>query len=133
MHRDIKSLNILVADDLSVVLTDFGHSKLIDHDNNAILHTQAVGSPLWMAPEVRLGRSYNYSSDIFSVGLVYFEILENTLFGYDRENNMQLLPSTFKVCLLSLSSHLSYHPRLPPLFSSACSLIPSRGPQRPPS
>lgn len=55
IHRDIKSLNMLVTDSYGIVLTDLGLSKIVDTKTSVSkqMHTQAVGTPLWMAPEVR--------------------------------------------------------------------------------
>lgn len=54
MHRDIKSMNILVTDDYSCKLTDFGCAKL--SSAMSVLNTMNSGTPLWMAPEVRTGQ-----------------------------------------------------------------------------
>ena len=53
MHRDVKSMNILVTEDYSCKITDFGCSKLIGQQ--AMLMTMGTGTLLWMAPEVKTG------------------------------------------------------------------------------
>eukprot|EP01128_Nolandella_sp_AFSM9_P002513 TRINITY_DN1287_c0_g1_i3.p1 TRINITY_DN1287_c0_g1~~TRINITY_DN1287_c0_g1_i3.p1 ORF type:complete len:382 (-),score=94.56 TRINITY_DN1287_c0_g1_i3:121-1266(-) len=97
IHRDIKSLNMLVTDSYGCVLTDLGLSKIVDSKTPHAkqMHTQAVGTPLWMAPEVRDTNFYGYASDIFSIGLVFYELFQRKLFGYCDEDDVQELPSQF--------------------------------------
>jgi len=87
-HRDIKSLNILVTEDYSCKLTDFGCAKLFKRDFN----TPNVGSKLWMAPEVRTGIYEPKETDIWSMGIVIFEILNGTLPFWDAENEIAIIP-----------------------------------------
>jgi len=91
LHRDIKSMNILLTQDFSCKITDFGMSKLITSDME-IRHTCTAGTPLWMAPEVKTG-VYGYPADIYSTGLVIYEIIEQKLPEYDRQNSHIILPS----------------------------------------
>jgi len=92
LHRDIKSMNILLTQDFSCKITDFGMSKLITSDME-IRHTCTAGTPLWMAPEVKTG-VYGYPADIYSTGLVIYEIIEQKLPDYDRQNSQIVLPTT---------------------------------------
>lgn len=62
MHRDIKSMNVLVTDDYSCKLTDFGTAKLLGQQQ--VMMTLNTGSPLWMAPEVKVGQ-YGFPADVF--------------------------------------------------------------------
>eukprot|EP01124_Arcella_intermedia_P036813 TRINITY_DN9717_c0_g2_i1.p1 TRINITY_DN9717_c0_g2~~TRINITY_DN9717_c0_g2_i1.p1 ORF type:complete len:824 (-),score=168.04 TRINITY_DN9717_c0_g2_i1:843-3314(-) len=64
IHRDVKSLNILLTEDFSCKLTDFGCAKLIS-DKQAV-NTINSGTPLWMAPEVKSGHKYGLEADIYS-------------------------------------------------------------------
>jgi len=108
LHRDIKSMNILVTDQFDCKLTDFGMSKLIG--DQEIFNTANAGTPLWMAPEVR-GGLYNFSADIFSLGLVLFELFENRLPDWDRTNSCVVLPQVYNSlpivarCLQKSSEH----------------------------
>jgi len=87
-HRDVKSLNILVTDDYSCKLTDFGCAKL--HMIN--LNTPNVGSRLWMAPEVKMDNYDPLKSDIWSIGIVMYEILNGQLPQYDQDDDIAFLP-----------------------------------------
>jgi len=96
MHRDIKSMNILVDQDYTCKLTDFGCSKLVnDQQNNNFLHTANTGTPLWMAPEVKRGE-YGFASDIYSMGLVLYELFEKKLPNYDPNTSITSLPKSFQ-------------------------------------
>jgi len=92
LHRDVKSLNILVNKNRICKLADFGSAKLIRLDTLEF-YTADVGTPLWMAPEVRNGNPYNLSADIYSLGVVLYEIFENKLPDYDREQMMIVIRS----------------------------------------
>jgi len=71
LHRDIKPENILIHNN-SIKITDFGFAKSFEKNE---LITTFCGSPLYMAPEIILNREYNYSSDIWSLGVVLYELL----------------------------------------------------------
>jgi hypothetical protein len=94
MHRDIKSMNILVTDSYSCKLTDFGCAKSLNDGHGAILNTANSGTPLWMAPEVKMGH-YDYSADIYSLGLVIYELLENKLPQYDQIRGSVVIPREY--------------------------------------
>jgi serine/threonine protein kinase len=55
-------MNILVTEDYSCKLTDFGTAKLAAAQQ--VMMTVNAGTPLWMAPEVRIGQ-YSFPADIF--------------------------------------------------------------------
>lgn len=93
MHRDIKSMNILVNESFSCKLTDFGCAKSLN-DQGHILNTANSGTPLWMAPEVKMGH-YDFSADIYSLGLVIYELLEKRLPQYDQIRAQVIIPSNY--------------------------------------
>ena len=69
IHRDLKSQNILLDKHMSAKVADLGLAKsrkIMTQTLNKM--TQAVGTPLWMAPEVVRGQSYSTSADVFSFG-----------------------------------------------------------------
>ncbi|TMW67290.1 hypothetical protein Poli38472_012406 [Pythium oligandrum] len=70
MHRDLKSRNILLDNELNAKLTDFGVSR--ERDDRTM--TAGVGSSLWMAPEVMMGERYDEKADVFSFGVVLSEL-----------------------------------------------------------
>jgi serine/threonine-protein kinase TNNI3K len=70
LHRDLKSRNILLTSTLEAKLTDFGVSR----ERSDRTMTAGVGSCLWMAPEVMMGRRYDEKADVFSLGVVLSEL-----------------------------------------------------------
>jgi serine/threonine-protein kinase len=73
IHRDIKPANLILYDGDKVKITDFGIAKLADAD---ITHAGALlGTPSYMSPEQAMGEKLDGRSDIFSLGVVAFEML----------------------------------------------------------
>jgi serine/threonine protein kinase len=72
VHRDIKPANILVTKDADVKIADFGAAFL---RKSKSAQTSAVGSPFYMAPEQIEGRELTFHSDMYSLGVVLYELL----------------------------------------------------------
>jgi serine/threonine protein kinase len=74
LHRDIKPSNILLDQNDKAYLTDFGIAKLLD-DQKFTATGQLVGTPAYMSPEQGMGEDLTEESDIYSLGIVAFEML----------------------------------------------------------
>eukprot|EP00899_Mesostigma_viride_P011982 jgi/Mesvir1/20785/Mv07895-RA.1 len=78
-HRDLKSLNVLVAavkdggQQYTVKIGDFGLAK-VKNESMTMLNTQ-VGTFRWMAPEVMRGETYRASADVYGFAMLCYEIL----------------------------------------------------------
>lgn len=79
VHRDIKPSNIIMQDDGQIKLTDFGIARIEDPD--ATRNTQMgqiMGTPCYMSPEQTEGKPLDGRSDLFSLGVILYEIVTGT-------------------------------------------------------
>ncbi|OHT10646.1 TKL family protein kinase [Tritrichomonas foetus] len=77
IHRDMKSLNVLLDADGFARICDFGFSRNSDEDEPM---TQNIGTPHWMAPELLSATSnYNSKIDVYAYGIVLWEIISHKL------------------------------------------------------
>eukprot|EP00899_Mesostigma_viride_P012543 jgi/Mesvir1/2128/Mv16654-RA.2 len=97
MHRDLKSTNLLVDGQWNTKLADFGISRILE--DSLLPMTQAIGSPGWMAPELFKGAKYDGKVDVYSYGIVLWELLSLSPpyagMGLDHEP----LALIYKVCM----------------------------------
>ncbi len=87
IHRDIKLENVLVGQNWSIKLCDFGFARCMDNvdvrpaanDEDARHHRMrrmtVAGTDQWMAPEVLLQQPYNEQADVFSLGCTFYELV----------------------------------------------------------
>lgn len=73
IHRDLKSANILVTGNCEIKIADFGVSAQLS--NTLPARNSFMGTPYWMAPEVIESSRYNTAVDIWSLGIVAFELV----------------------------------------------------------
>ncbi len=77
VHRDIKPSNILIGTNGELMLSDFGIAKILQADETVDLTGQGVGigTPEYMAPEQGMGELIDQRSDIYSLGVVFYEMV----------------------------------------------------------
>jgi len=75
VHRDVKPDNILLRDDGSSALTDFGIARALDSAGRMTKTGAVVGTPHYMSPEQARGRPIDGRSDLYSLGIVLYELL----------------------------------------------------------
>lgn len=75
IHRDLKPANLLVDKDWNVKVCDFGLSQVKQRETKIKDGKSIPGTPLWMAPEVLLGKEVDDKADVYSFGIVLWEII----------------------------------------------------------
>ena len=83
IHRDIKTANIFLTKDNDIKLGDVGIVKILKSTNN-YAYTN-IGTPYYMSPELYKNRRYNSKTDIWSIGVVLYELMTFKL-PYNSEN-----------------------------------------------
>lgn len=88
IHRDIKPQNVLVKDDGTVKITDFGIA--LAHDAVQLTQNDAVlGSAHYLAPETTRGEPASNQIDIYALGIVFYELLSGSV-PFKGENPVQI-------------------------------------------
>jgi serine/threonine-protein kinase len=77
IHRDIKPSNIMLTVRMQPMLTDFGIAKVIDEESTMDLTgtNATIGTPDYMAPEQAVSRNVDFRADIYSLGIVLYEMV----------------------------------------------------------
>lgn len=89
VHRDIKPANIMIDSDNRVVLTDFGIARIVSGPNMTASGSM-VGTPAYMSPEQGLGQSGDHRSDIYSLGIVLYQMVTGAV-PYDADTPVAIV------------------------------------------
>ena len=111
IHRDIKPENILIGNDNKIKLCDFGWAKELTLENRSTF----CGTVEYMAPEIVGSENYDYSVDIWSLGILLYELL----FGHSP-----FKANTTKNVILNIKTHeLTYDDKNKKISNSCKDLI----------
>jgi serine/threonine-protein kinase len=75
VHRDIKPANIMITTDGTLKIVDFGIARTREYGDKLTNTGEFVGTPGYLSPEVCIGQEVDERSDIFSLGIVFYEML----------------------------------------------------------
>jgi serine/threonine protein kinase len=85
IHRDIKPANIMLRNDGSVALVDFGIAKELDAANTFTRNGEMIGTPHYMSPEQIRAKTLDARSDLYSLGALFYQMLTHaTPFNGER-------------------------------------------------
>lgn len=90
LHCDLKSLNVLLDDRLRAKLTDFGLASVRKNSTRSGA-SGMKGTPQWMAPEVVMGGKSSEASDVYSLGVILWELATHRTPYADFDNAMQVM------------------------------------------
>ncbi|WP_237055979.1 bifunctional serine/threonine-protein kinase/formylglycine-generating enzyme family protein [Microbulbifer sediminum] len=79
VHRDLKPENILFREDGSAVLTDFGVARAVARTTRMTSSGMVVGTPHYMSPEQARGAAIDGRADLYSLGIVFYEMLTSVV------------------------------------------------------
>jgi tetratricopeptide (TPR) repeat protein len=93
VHRDLKPENIMIATDGGALIMDFGISRSVSHTGTATALGAVIGTLEYMAPEQAQGQAVDHRADIYSFGLVLYDMLTGRQRIARRDNPMSEMMS----------------------------------------
>lgn len=105
-HRDLKPANILYTGETDVKVSDFGAALIASGD---VTQVSAIGSPAYMSPEQVKEHTLNHQTDIYSLGVVMYQLLAGRL-PFQATNNFSLI---YQIANVEPQPPSSYRPQIP--------------------
>jgi serine/threonine-protein kinase len=130
LHRDIKPGNILITPDRRVKVADFGIGKLLTPGSSELTRTgHMIGSPAYMSPEQIRGEKLDGRSDLFSLGVVFYELLT----GVKPFPGDSITTLVYQILHLEPRDPVLVKPELPPATSDVFLRLLAKTPEKRPA
>lgn len=112
LHRDLKPTNVLFREDDSVALIDFGLARQSQLKGEISGVGEIFGTPYYMSPEQGHGEAVDERSDIYSLGVIFFEMLTGSR-PYDGDNALGVIMKHAREPIPRLPEHMArYQPAI---------------------
>ena len=109
VHRDLKPENIMITSDGGALIMDFGISRSVSHTGTATALGAVMGTLEYMAPEQAQGQAVDHRADIYSFGLLLYDMLTGRQRIARRDNAMSEMMSRMQhapASIRSLDAHM---------------------------
>ena len=110
IHRDLKPANVMFRDDGTIALVDFGSARRDADPMAKTLAGVVIGTPYYLSPEQALGGTADQTSDLYSVGVMFYELLTGQRM-YAAASLVALFEMHKKAPIPKLPENLSRHQR----------------------
>ncbi|CAD8105147.1 unnamed protein product [Paramecium sonneborni] len=104
-HRDLKPENFVICEDGWIKLIDFGITKEIKE----IIQTKQIDTFHYLAPEVLAFDNYDQFVDLWSLGIIFFEILTRKNFFEDSNTYLEILLKRIEITQLQINTKIKEH------------------------
>jgi len=130
IHRDLKLRNVFLARSQNVKIGDFGLAKAMGSETKTIM--KGLGTPAYVAPEQIQGRSTTARTDIYSLGVMYYQLLTGRL-PYDapdaEDSNAKIMAICYQHVNAPIPSARAFNGQVPPELDRLIQRMMAKAPE----